>query len=335
MPPRPDANSWRGRRVLVTGHTGFKGRWLTRWLAELGAEVHGLADAPAGGTTDHLRGTHEIDVRAGEAVAGALAASSPEVVFHLAAQAIVRRSLVDPVGTWATNVVGTANVLHALPDATRAVVVVTSDKCYRDVDSGRPMREDDALGGRDPYSASKAGQELVAHAARETRLRARGVQVATARAGNVIGGGDEAADRLVPDLVRAARAGRPLVLRNPDAVRPWQHVVNPLSGYLVLAERLLARDGFDEAWNFGPAPEDERPVRWVAERLAAAWPDATPEVRAEPDPDAGQETAVLRLDSAKAAARLGWTPPLDLEGGLAATVRGYAGEDPRTVIAAL
>ncbi len=318
----PDPAAWAGRRVLVTGHTGFKGRWLVAWLERLGADVRGLS-------------LPEIDVRDGDGVTRALAAADPEVVFHLAAQAIVRRSFLDPVGTWATNVVGTANVLQALPDATEVVVVVTSDKCYRDIESGRAMREEDPLGGKDPYSASKAAQELVAHAARETTLRARGVQLATARAGNVIGGGDEGEDRLVPDLVRAARAGRPLVLRNPDAVRPWQHVVNPLSGYLVLAERLLAGPGFDEAWNFGPDADDARPVRWVAEQLAAAWPGGAPEVRVEADPDAGKESALLRLDSTKAARRLGWTPILGLAAGIEATVRGYTGEAADSQLAAL
>lgn len=331
MPALPDPAAWAGRRVLITGHTGFKGAWLALWLARMGAEVHGLSKdplaEPALACAD-LHGEHPVDVRDGKAVAGALATSAPAVVFHLAAQALVRRALIDPVGTWQTNVVGTANVLTALPQATRAVVVVTSDKCYRDVETGRPMREDDPLGGKDPYSASKAAQELVASSFRETLLAPRGVAVATARAGNVIGGGDWAADRLVPDLIRAQRAGEPLVLRNPDAVRPWQHVLDPLSGYLVLAERLLEGPGFDEAWNFGPAIEDARSVRWVAERLGA-------QVEVRPDPDAGKESALLRLDSTKARERLGWTPPLDLEAGLDATARGYAGEDAGTQLAAL
>src|SRR3954469_24705592 len=187
-----------------------------------------------------LDGEVLADIRDADAVQRALSRSRPEVVFHLAAQAIVRTSLADPAATWAVNVVGTANLLQVLPDTTvRAVVVVTSDKCYRDIESGRPMVEDEPLGGKDPYSASKAAQELVAAAHRQTILAERDVAVATARAGNVIGGGDWAADRLVPDLMRAARAGRPLVLRNPDAVRPWQHVLNPLSGYLALAQRLV------------------------------------------------------------------------------------------------
>src|SRR6266545_5778123 len=242
-----DATTWRGRRVALTGHTGFKGAWMALWLAELGASVHGFSGPPPSTPSlyedarvaEVLDGEALADVRDGAAVADALRAAQPELVIHMAAQAIVRRSLVDPVETWGVNVVGTANVLSALPDSVRAVVVVTSDKCYRDVESGRPMREDDPLGGKDPYSASKAAQELVAHAHRQTLLGDRGIALATARAGNVIGGGDWAADRLVPDIMRAALAGEPVVLRNPGAVRPWQHVLNPLSGYLVLAQRLL------------------------------------------------------------------------------------------------
>jgi CDP-glucose 4,6-dehydratase len=322
---------WQGRRVLITGHTGFKGAWLALWLAELGAEVHGIAGPPPSDPSlyeqarvhDVLAGEHLIDIRDGDAVQRAVDQTGAEVVLHLAAQAIVRRSLADPAGTWATNVVGTANVLQALdPDHTRAVVVVTSDKCYRDVESGRPMREDDVLGGKDPYSASKAAQELVAAAHRDTILREKGVQLATARAGNVIGGGDWAQDRLVPDIVRAAQAKQPLILRNPDAVRPWQHVLNPLHGYLTLATKLLETDGFDEAWNFGPALDDAQTVRWIVER----WPDG-PEMRIEADPDATKESALLRLDSTKAHERLDWSPRWDLAQGLDASAAWYASDD--------
>lgn len=315
---------WQGRRVLLTGHTGFKGAWLALWLAELGAEVHGLSGPPPSEpllyeqarVRDVLAGEHEVDVRDGEAVSRAAAEARPEVVIHMAAQAIVRRSLVDPVATWAINVTGTANVLHALTGDEGAVVVVTSDKCYRDIETGRPMREDDPLGGKDPYSASKAAQELVAAAHRQTF----GGPVATARAGNVIGGGDWAADRLIPDVIRAQQAGETVVLRNPDAVRPWQHVLNPLSGYLRLAEGLLAAEDVAEAWNFGPADDDALPVTTVVERLQVRH-------RVEPDPDAGKESVLLRLDSTKARERLGWTPGWDLDAGLAATQAWYAGED--------
>jgi CDP-glucose 4,6-dehydratase len=320
-----DTAAWRGRRVLITGHTGFKGAWLALWLSELGAEVTGLSGpAPSAPSLyeqarvgDACAQEVIVDVRDRAMVAAAVEEMRPEAVFHLAAQAIVRRSLADPVGTWETNVVGTANVLAELPADVRAVVVVTSDKCYRDIESGRAMTEDDPLGGKDPYSASKAAQELVAAAHRDSF----GGPIATARAGNVIGGGDWGADRLVPDVFRAG--GGEVVLRNPDAVRPWQHVLNPLSGYLLLAERLMAGEDVAEAWNFGPPPEDALPVREVVERLGARY-------RVEDDPDAGRESVLLRLDSAKARERLGWAPRWDLEAGLAATRDWQASSaDPR------
>jgi CDP-glucose 4,6-dehydratase len=338
---------WRGRRVLLTGHTGFKGAWLALWLRELGAEVHGFSLPPpsdpslydVAGVGDVMASNTIGDVRDEAAVRDAFARAQPEIVLHLAAQAIVRRSFVDPAETLAVNVVGTAQVLTASRDA-RVVVCVTSDKCYRDVALGRPMREDDPLGGRDPYSASKAAQELVTASLRDTLLAEAGVAVATARAGNVIGGGDWAADRLVPDLFRAALAGEPLLIRNPDAVRPWQHVLNPLSGYIALAERLWDSGpggGFDTGWNFGPEPGDEQRVSWVVERLRERWPqDITVEVRA--DSAADKESPMLRLDSARANQQLCWTPNLDLRAGLDATVEWFSayarGEDMREATAA-
>jgi len=321
----PDADAWRGRRVLVTGHTGFKGAWLALWLNALGARVQGLSGPrPSDPTLYDQARVGELcddevhaDVRDGDATRAAVERFQPEVVFHMAAQAIVRRSLVDPVETWATNVVGTANLLQALPPSVEAVVVVTSDKCYRDIETGRAQTESDPLGGKDPYSASKAAQELVARAHRDTF----GGPIATARAGNVIGGGDWAADRLIPDIIRAG--GEPVVLRNPDAVRPWQHVLNPLSGYLVLAEHLLAGEDVAEAFNFGPPADDALTVREVVDRLGTPY-------RIEPDPDAGKESVLLRLDSTKARERLGWTPGWDLETGLHATAEWYAADnDPR------
>jgi CDP-glucose 4,6-dehydratase len=327
VPTLPDPAAWAGRRVLVTGHTGFKGAWLALWLHALGAEVHGLALAPP--TTpslydlarvgDIVVGRHAVDVREGRAVRETLADVEPEVVVHLAAQAIVRTALADPATTFAINVTGTANLLQHVPATTRAIVVVTSDKCYRDVESGRAMTEHDALGGDDPYSASKAAQELVCAALR----RARDLPLATARAGNVIGGGDFATDRLVPDLVRAGQTGTPLVLRNPDAVRPWQHVLNPLAGYLVLAEHLLHGRPVREAFNFGPDPQDAGPVRRLAER----WPEPRPPIEIRPDPRAHKEAAVLHLDSTKAKDRLGWTPTWDLDRGLQATAAWHAAAD--------
>jgi CDP-glucose 4,6-dehydratase len=319
---------WDGRRVLVTGHTGFKGAWLTLWLHALGARVTGFAGAPpTAPSLFELARVGELcaDVRGNvrDADAVASAARDAEVVFHLAAQPIVRAALEDPAGTFSTNVVGTANVLSAARDA--VVVCVTSDKCY--APGPGPHREGDPLGGADPYSASKAAQEHVATAYRE----ALGVRVATARAGNVIGGGDWGRDRLLPDLVRARESGAPVVLRHPDAVRPWQHVLGPLAGYLLLAERLAGSDEWATAWNFGPVPEDARPVGWVVDRVRERW---ELDVRVEPPGD-GVEAPVLRLDASAARERLGWEPVHDLAAGLDATVFWHdqvrAGHDARTV----
>jgi CDP-glucose 4,6-dehydratase len=316
---------WAGRRVLVTGHTGFKGAWLTLWLHVLGAEVTGFSGPPQ--TTPSLFELARVgelcrDVRGDvrDPAAAAEAARGVEVVFHLAAQAIVRAALEDPAATYAVNVLGTEHVLAAAGDT--PVVCVTSDKAY--AAGPGPHVEGDPLGGAgDPYSASKAAQELVAATHRG--------RVATARAGNVIGGGDWARDRLLPDLVRARESGAPVVLRHPDAVRPWQHVLGALSGYLLLAERLAESAEWATAWNFGPAEEDTRPVRWVVDRVRAHWPV---DVRVEPPGDA-VEAPALRLDASAARERLGWTPPFDLAGALDATVLWHdevrAGHDARAV----
>jgi CDP-glucose 4,6-dehydratase len=317
---------WEGRRVLVTGHTGFKGAWLTLWLHALGARVTGFSSPPptepslfelarVGELVEDVRG----DVR--DAVAVRDAARGAEIVFHLAAQTIVRTALADPVATYAVNVLGIAHVLDAAGDA--AVVCVTSDKCY--APGPGPHREGDPLGGRDPYSASKAAQELIAAAYRESR----GVRVATARAGNVIGGGDWARDRLLPDLVRARESGAPVVLRHPEAVRPWQHVLGPLAGYLTLAERLHGSADWAAPWNFGP--DDARPVGWVVDRVRERW---SVDVRVAEPADAIEDPE-LRLDASAARERLGWVPRLDVAAGLAATVSWYdqvrAGHDARAV----
>ena len=328
MARRTVSGFWAGRRVLVTGHTGFKGTWLTIWLHALGAEVAGLSGPPptepslfalarAGELCDDRRG----DVRDADAVADAVRAARPEVVFHLAAQPIVRAALEDPAGTFATNVVGTSHVLAAAGDA--AVVCVTSDKCY--ASAGGPYREGDPLGGADPYSASKAAQEHVAAAHRE----AFGVRVATARAGNVIGGGDWARYRLMPDLARASENGAPVTLRHPDAVRPWQHVLDALRGYLALAERLAESADWAAAWNFGP--DEVRSVRWVVDRVRERWPL---DVRVVPPGDAVEAPAV-RLDATRARERLGWRPRLDIGAAIDATVSWHdsvrKGADARAV----
>ncbi len=330
--PLPDPTFWRGRRVLITGHTGFKGSWLTLWLAEMGAEVCGYALPPdtvpslfdaAGidGTCRHVVG----DVRDADWLIHTVRAFAPEIAFHLAAQPLVRRSYRAPAETFATNVQGTVHLLEACRAAPslRAAVIATTDKVYADLDTPRPHDEDDMLGGHDPYAASKACAELVATCYRKSFLARDGIAIATARAGNVIGGGDWSEDRLIPDAARAFTAERPLRLRNPDAIRPWQHVVEPLSGYLLLAER-LAEDGtaFAEAWNFGPAADQMLTAAAIADAFAGAWgPDAS--WIAAPEPGALRETARLVLGSEKAQTRLGWRPRLTAAEAVAATAEWY------------
>jgi CDP-glucose 4,6-dehydratase len=338
-----DPEFWRGRRVLITGHTGFKGSWLALWLHSLGAEVHGFAAPPpttpslfAATRLDKLVPSTLGDVRDLEAVEAAVAEARPEIVFHLAAQALVRSSLADPVGTFSTNVLGTVHVLEAVRAGgdVRAVVCVTSDKCYVNRDWDWGYRENDELGGLDPYSSSKACQELVAASYRDSVIEGAAA-VATARAGNVIGGGDWAEFRLVPDLMQGAVEGRVVTVRNPASVRPWQHVLNPLSGYVRLAER-LAGDGpeFAEAWNFSPPVEEARSVAWLVERLKQDWPGEL-SVEVSPAPDDKHEARLVKLDASKARERLGWTPPWSLERGLEAIVEWYdahrAGADMRAV----
>jgi CDP-glucose 4,6-dehydratase len=335
---------WRGRRVLVTGHTGIKGSWLCLRLLALGAEVSGFALEPDGepnlfditglrGDLRHLSG----DVRDGPAVIRAVQDSGAEVIFHLAAQALVRPSYDDPAGTFATNVMGTVHVMEAARRSSnvRALVCVTSDKCYENREDGRLYREDDAMGGHDPYSSSKGCAELVVSAYRRSFFNQRGDgAVATVRAGNVIGGGDWSRDRLIPDLLRGLAAGERPLVRFPAAIRPWQHVLEPLNGYLMLAERLAGGDpSWAGAWNFGPAEADCRPVSWIADRLAAAWSKDsawTTVSAAQP-----HEAATLKLDSAKARQVLGWRPVWRLEEALGEIVswqRAYlAGADMRAV----
>lgn len=320
-----------GRRVFVTGHTGFKGAWLCLWLQRLGAEVTGFAlPAPEPGLfrladagADMVSVTGDIRDRA--ALASALRRAAPEVVIHMAAQALVRRSYADPVESFATNVMGTVNLLDIARDlpGLRAVVNVTSDKCYANDGSGRAFAEDDPMGGHDPYSASKGAAEIAAAGMVRSFFGGQ-TAVASARAGNVIGGGDWAADRIVPDLMRAAAAGRPAAVRRPGAVRPWQHVLEPLRGYLMLA-RALAMQGqaFAGGWNFGPAAADAVPVRDIAEGLARRWPAVRPDyAQAETGP---HEAAVLRLDCTRAARRLGWWPVLGLADALDLTAAWYRG----------
>ena len=335
-------NSWRGRRVLVTGHTGFKGSWLSLWLHALGAEVTGFALAPPSEPSlfeaariAELIDHHEGDVRDLAAVRAVVEASRPEVIFHLAAQPLVRLSYREPVETCATNVMGTVHLLEAARRApgVKAIVCVTSDKCYENREWVWPYRENDPMGGHDPYSSSKGCAELVAAAYRNSYF-ADGPALATVRAGNVIGGGDWAADRLIPDAVRALTSGKVLDIRRPDAVRPWQHVLEALGGYLQIAERLHAGERqFADAWNFGPADDDTQPVSWIVDRMRSAWGEA-PQAKA----DSGKrvhEAGLLRLDCSKARAALAWQPALNLEQALDWIVAWHKsigrGEDARVV----
>jgi CDP-glucose 4,6-dehydratase len=310
---------WRGRRVLLTGHTGFKGSWLLLLLENLGAKVTGVSlDAEAGGLFEQIGGSarcvHIVsDIRDFAALRDVVTAANPEVILHLAAQPLVRQSYVDPLETYGTNVLGTANLLQAARgiDGLLAIVSVTTDKCYANDGRTDGYRESDRLGGHDPYSNSKACAELVTQCFRDSFFAASGVGVATARAGNVIGGGDYAADRLIPDALRALSSGAKPELRNPSAVRPWQHVLEPLSGYCLLAEKLAADpQAFAKSWNFGPPPADVASVATVVGQLARHWGqpgDFSPQAGDHP-----HEAEMLTLDSSMATRELGWAPRLSL-----------------------
>lgn len=334
------SRAYAGRRVFVTGHTGFKGAWLTRWLLDLGADVTGYALAPDTNPSlfDQLglaeRVRHRVaDVRDLSQLSAAVAECEPEALFHLAAQPLVRRSYDEPIMTLETNVMGTANVLEALRAAGRpcAAVMVTSDKCYENRDQLYGYREDEPMGGHDVYSMSKGASELVIASWRRSffppsALARHGVAVASGRAGNVIGGGDHAGHRIIPDCVRALTRGVAVPVRNPDAVRPWQHVLEPLGAYLLLGARLRgvgtdAPESFCEGFNFGPHTEATRPVREVTQALIKAWGSGTWEDRS--DPGAVHEARLLRLSIEKAWAHLGWAPRWDFERTIAETARWY------------
>ncbi|MGQ0702399.1 MAG: CDP-glucose 4,6-dehydratase [Gemmatimonadales bacterium] len=335
----PDSAFWQGRRVFLTGHTGFKGSWLSLWLNRLGARVTGYALPPPTdpclfdqASVAAVLGSVIGDVRDLPSLADTVADARPEVVFHLAAQSVVKRGYADPVETYAVNVMGTVHLYEAIRRwGGRCVVVnVTSDKCYAEAgEPGEAHREDDRLGGNDPYSSSKACAELVTDAYRRSyfspeSLSPRDVATATVRSGNVIGGGDWTADQLIPDLIRAFAANQPCLLRNPAAVRPWQHVLEPLRGYLVLAQRLASEGpALASAWNFGPDQSDARPVSWIADRLAKAWGPPAGWTR-DPGPHAA-ETPTLLLDTTKAASVLGWRPALPLSEALDWVLEWYRG----------
>ena len=319
-----------GRRILITGHTGFKGSWLALWLHELGAKVVGIALDP-GSQLNHwdLLNLPVRDIRTdicdASPLAQAVREANPEVVFHLAAQSLVRKSYREPLETWSTNVMGTANLLNACRQAQDllAVVVVTTDKVYENNEWPWGYRETDSIGGRDPYSASKAATEFVVESYRKSFFSGdHAPQIATARAGNVIGGGDWAEDRLIPDIFRAAARGESVEIRYPNATRPWQHVLDCLAGYLGLGQRLLERRGmYAEAWNFGPDEFDNRTVAEVLRAMSLHWPLAKWHMSEEAHP---QEACLLNLDTAKARRRLGWRPVWTLDESIEMTAAWYS-----------
>jgi CDP-glucose 4,6-dehydratase len=326
---------WAGKRVFITGHTGFKGGWLALWLADMQAEVHGYALAPL--TKPNFFTLCNIekcvassslgDIRDAGALSLALKQAQPEIVLHLAAQPLVRYSYESPVETYEVNVMGTVNLLEAVRNtkSVKAVVNVTTDKCYENREWVWPYREDEAMGGHDPYSNSKGCSELVTMAYRKSFLAPADIHVATARAGNVIGGGDWALDRLIPDFFRAVDGQKNLIIRSPDAIRPWQHVLEPLSGYLILAERLFLKgEAYTGAWNFGPEKSDARSVRWIVDRLCEKVVGSAWQLEKGSQP---HEANTLKLDSSKARSFLGWRPRWNLETALDKTLEWYrAGE---------
>ena len=326
-----DAGFWRGRRVLLTGHTGFKGGWLALWLVRLGAQVTGVALAPA--TQPNLFGLarvgeqlsgHLCDIRDAQQLRDIVRVAAPELVFHLAAQPLVRQSYAEPVETFATNVMGTVHLLDAMRGlgSVKVALIVTTDKVYRNREWAYPYREDDALGGHDPYSASKAASESAVASYRDAFLAAQGVTVASARAGNVIGGGDWSRDRLIPDAVRAWTSGQILTVRRPAATRPWQHVLEPLAGYLTLAQCLWSEPGLAGAWNFGPQSHEALSVRELIELAAGAWEGAQVEIREAPD--AGpHEAGWLALEVVKARQMLGVRPRWTVETAVQRTMAWY------------
>ena len=326
-----NSSFWRGRSVFLTGHTGFKGGWMAMWLTKMGAKVHGYSLEPP--TTPNFFSTTKLEERLTSStidniqnyssLKSAISFAKPSIIIHMAAQPLVRQSYITPIETLKTNVIGTANLLEVVREikGIEAIVNITTDKVYENKEQLKPYAESEKLGGYDPYSASKACAELVSTAYRNSFLKENDIKIATVRAGNVIGGGDWAIDRLIPDFFRAIDAGKKLMIRNPDSVRPWQHVLEPLSGYLLLAEKMVT-DGhsFAEAWNFGPKKNDLKTVSWMINYLVKKIPNAKWEIDKAKQP---HEAKLLLLDSNKAKSKLGWMQKLSLDIAIDKTIEWH------------
>ena len=314
-----DQGFWQGKRVFLTGHTGFKGSWLSLWLASLGAEVRGYALNPPTSPSlfneakvDRVIDSQIGDIRDQEALHESMTTFNPDVLIHMAAQPLVRYSYDAPIETYEVNVIGTAKVLEVARNCAKlkAIVNITTDKCYENDERSQGYKENDPMGGHDPYSSSKGCAELVTLAYRRSFLQDQGVSLASVRAGNVIGGGDWADDRLIPDILRSFEKNKPVVIRNPKATRPWQHVLEPLSGYLVLAQKMYNNHKeYAEGWNFGPREEDVKPVDWILDKMISKWPDSSWELDQNSNP---HEAGFLKLDISKAESKLGWKPVWEL-----------------------
>lgn len=328
---RVEHSFWAGKNVFLTGHTGFKGSWLSIWLHSMGAKVTGYSlPAPTSPSLYELGNLEDVleesvigDVTDFELLRRSLQKANPEIIIHMAAQALVRKSYEEPIQTYNTNVMGTVNVMEAARTCTsvRVILNVTTDKCYENQEWDWGYRENEPIGGYDPYSSSKACSELITAAYRRSFMQTIGIKVATARAGNVIGGGDWAEDRLIPDLVRALAKGEQIEIRNPEAIRPWQHVLEPLSGYLLLCQHLYSEgEQYTEAWNFGPLDSDARSVKWIVDQMHSRWPYGHPGYQVVRQ-DHTHEAKILKLDCSKALNRLNWSPRWRLDRALNATIQ--------------
>ena len=314
-----DQNFWQGKRVFLTGHTGFKGSWLSLWLSSLGAEVKGYALNPPTSPSlfneakvDSLIDSQIGDIRDQDTLHESMTKFSPDILIHMAAQPLVRYSYDAPIETYEVNIIGTAKVLEVARSCAnlKAIVNITTDKCYENDERSEGYKESDPMGGHDPYSSSKGCAELVASAYRRSFLQDQGIGLASVRAGNVIGGGDWADDRLIPDILRSFEGGEPVIIRNPKATRPWQHVLEPLSGYLVLAQKMYRdQNKYAEGWNFGPNEQDVKSVDWILNKMIAKWPNSSWELDSSSNP---HEANFLQLDISKAESKLGWKPIWEL-----------------------